>query len=201
MATPNVEVFGYDILDRMERAVQAVRDRLRRATIALAGGAVEHAVAGGNAVAAWVASIDPGAVRNTPDVDLLLRRSDLDAATEALVAAGFHRNDSSGFVIFLDGSKGKLRAGVHIFFAGEKVKDSDAVVAPDVTDVSTTVSKGFRILALEPLVRLKLTAYRLKDQVHIQDMIGVGLIDSSWAARFPPELAARLQTLLDDPNG
>jgi hypothetical protein len=32
-------------------------------------------------------------------------------------------------------------------------------------------------------------------------MIGVGLIDGSWVKRFPPELAARLQVLLDDPKG
>jgi hypothetical protein len=35
-------------------------------------------VAGGNAVAAWVATVDPSAVRNTQDVDILLRRADLD---------------------------------------------------------------------------------------------------------------------------
>jgi hypothetical protein len=48
---------------------------------------------------------------------------------------------------------------------------------------------------------MKLTSYRLKDRVHILDMIGVGLIDATWPARFPPALGARLQQLLDDPNG
>ena len=32
-------------------------------------------------------------------------------------------------------------------------------------------------------------------------LIGVGLIDASWVSRYPPELASRLQELLDDPNG
>ena len=57
------------------------------------------------------------------------------------------------------------------------------------------------IVSLEALVRMKLTSYRRKDQVHIQDIIGVGLIDASWPARFSPELASRLQVLLDDPLG
>jgi hypothetical protein len=32
-------------------------------------------------------------------------------------------------------------------------------------------------------------------------MLDVGLIDSSWVSRFPPELAARLQEILDTPEG
>jgi hypothetical protein len=37
--------------------------------------------------------------------------------------------------------------------------------------------------------------------MHLLDMIGVGLIDDTWPARFPAELAERLQQLLDDPDG
>ena len=31
---------------------------------------------------------------------------------------------------------------------------------------------------------MKLTAHRLKDRVHLQDLIGVGQIDKTWPARF-----------------
>jgi hypothetical protein len=48
---------------------------------------------------------------------------------------------------------------------------------------------------------MKLTSWRLKDRVHLIDMIQVGLLDASWPARLPPPLAARLQELLDNPNG
>ena len=58
-----------------------------------------------------------------------------------------------------------------------------------------------KLRLLESLVRMKLTSFRDKDRMHIRDLIGVGLIDATWPARFPPELAARLQELLDDPNG
>jgi hypothetical protein len=57
------------------------------------------------------------------------------------------------------------------------------------------------VLSLESLVRMKLTSFRDKDKTHIRDLIGVGLIDPSWPARFPAELAARLQHLLDTPDG
>jgi hypothetical protein len=48
---------------------------------------------------------------------------------------------------------------------------------------------------------MKLTSYRDKDKTHVRDMIGVGLVDATWPARYPPELAARLQHLLDTPDG
>src|SRR5436189_5687378 len=80
-----------DILDRMERAVAKVRDRLLRATTALNRAGVPYAVIGGHAVASWVATVDEGAVRNTRDVDLLIRRPDLPAVTAALESAGFVR--------------------------------------------------------------------------------------------------------------
>src|ERR1700732_1524163 len=78
-----------DILDRMERAVAKVRERLLRATAALNLVGVPYAVVGGNAVASWVATVDEGAVRNTPDIDLLVHRSDLPAITAALEPGGF----------------------------------------------------------------------------------------------------------------
>src|SRR5437588_2043084 len=80
---------GVEILDRMERAVAKVRERLLRATQALNAAGIPYAVVGGNAVASWVATIDEGAVRNTRDVDLLVRRDDLPAVTDALERAGF----------------------------------------------------------------------------------------------------------------
>jgi hypothetical protein len=51
------------------------------------------------------------------------------------------------------------------------------------------------------LVQMKLNSFRLKDRVHLLDMIGVGLVDQTWPARLPPELADRLQLLLDNPEG
>ena len=106
--------FGPAVWERIVRAVEKVRERMLRAATALKAAGIPYAVAGGNAVAAWVARVDEATVRNTPDVDILLR---------------------------------------------------------------------------------------LKDQVHIQDFITVGLVDATWLARLPPELGARLQQLLDNPDG
>src|SRR5215831_16324709 len=96
---------SWDILDRMERAVAKVRERLLRATTALNEAAVTYAVVGGNAVASWVATVDEGAVRNTRDIDLLVRRSDLPAITVALEQAGFVRDELLDVVMFRDGAE------------------------------------------------------------------------------------------------
>ena len=59
----------------------------------------------------------------------------------------------------------------------------------------------FRVLGLRALVQIKLTAFRDKDRVHLHNLAGVGLIDQTWLQHYPPELASRLQTILDTPNG
>ena len=184
---------------RIERAVEKVRERLERAATALETAGIPYAVSGGNAVQAWVAQLDEAAVRNTRDVDILLRRSDLPAAVAALESAGFVFRHVAGVDMFLDGPQAKARDAVHIVFAGEKVRDDYPLPAPDV-DESERAAR-FQTLSLEPLVRMKLTSFRDKDRMHLRDMLDVGLLDESWCPRFPPALAARLRELIDNPEG
>src|SRR5690348_5378659 len=110
------------LLDRMVLAVERVRDRLKRAAAVLEAAGIPYAVAGGNAVAAWVATVDPSATRNTQDVDILLRRRDLDAAAKALARAGFIHKNAMGIDVFLDGPDARARDAVHVLFAGEKLR-------------------------------------------------------------------------------
>jgi hypothetical protein len=189
---------GVDILDRMERAVAKVRERLLRATAALNQAGVPYAVVGGNAVASWVATVDEGAVRNTRDVDLLVRRSDLPAITAALEQAGFVPDELLDIVMFRDGAEGKPSEAVHLLFAGEKTRPDHSLPAPEILTVKDPAN--FRVIALETLVVMKLMSNRLKDQVHVLDMIAVGLIDASLLTKLPPELSVRLKQLLDTPD-
>lgn len=183
----------------MIAAVEKVRERLHRAAEALERGGVPYVVVGGNAVAAWVSRVDESAVRNTQDVDILLRRADFERAKSSLEAAGFIYRHAASIDLFLDGPQAKARDALHIVFAGEKVRPEYPEPAPDVTPAGPGGS--FRVLELEPLVRMKLTSFRRKDQVHILDLIQVGLVDRTWLTRLPPALASRLQDLLDHPEG
>jgi hypothetical protein len=188
-----------DLMLIMVRAVERVRERMHRAALALERAGVPYAVIGGNAVAAHVGRVDESAVRNTPDVDILLRRVDFEAAKAALTNAGFVYRNLQGIDTFLDGPAAKARDAVHIIFAGEKVRSVDSVPAPEIGESEATPS--YRVVALESLVRMKLTSFRLKDRVHMRDMIDVGLIDESWLPRLPDELSSRLKELLDKPEG
>jgi hypothetical protein len=190
---------GWDILDRMERAVAKVRDRLLRATAALNAANIPYAVVGGHAVASWVATIDEGAVRNTRDVDLMVRRNDLPAVTAALEAAGFVRAEVLDVLMFLDGENAKPSEAIHLLLSGEKTRADYPLPAPDLTTVDDPA--GFRVITLEALVVMKLMSNRRKDQLHVEDMIGVGLIDRDWLAKLPPVLAERLKQILDTPEG
>jgi hypothetical protein len=191
--------FGEAVLERMVRAVEKVRERLLKAATALEGAGVPYAVIGGNAVAAWVARIDPAAVRNTADVDLLIRRPDLERAKTALEGAGFFYHETFDVPMFFDSPTASAREAVHILFAGEKVQQDYLAPTPDVSE--SEAGEKYRVLNLEALLRMKLTSFRDKDRTHIRDLIGIGLIDATWTARFPAELAARLQQIFDTPRG
>jgi hypothetical protein len=185
--------------ERMIRAVEKVRDRLRQATAALERAGVPYAIVGGNAVAAWVARVDEGAVRNTPNVDVLLNRVDLEAAKVALSRSAFIYAYAEGRDAFLDTPEARVRDSVRVVYAGEQVKPDDLLPAPDVHD--SEVVDGTRVVRLEALVGMKLTSYRRIDRVHLRDMLEVGLVDETWPDRFPAPLAERLRTLLADPEG
>jgi hypothetical protein len=190
--------FTLEVLDRMERAVEHVKERLIRATTALEFAGVPYAVIGGNAVGMWVAKKDETAVRNTVDVDILLRRDDLDAAEAALTKVGFVRRHVAGIDCFLDGRKGKFRDAVHIIKAGEKVREEYLLPAPTVDEA--VQGDHYKVLSLEALVRMKLTSFRPKDQTHLIDMIELKMIDATWCDRYPSELADRLRELLNRPD-
>ncbi|HEX3148927.1 MAG TPA: hypothetical protein VHR66_12670 [Gemmataceae bacterium] len=188
-----------DILNRMVRAVEKVRERLFRTTKVLENAGIDYAVVGGHAVGAWVAKIDEGSMRNTRDVDIMIQRADLDAVKAAMEADGFIYGNAYGVDFFLDGIDAKPSEGVHLRYAGEKVKETDPVPTPLLSESER--GAAFQVVSLEPLVRMKLVSFRRKDQVHLQDMIQLGLIDATWPARFPPVLAERLQEILDTPGG
>ncbi len=175
-----------------------VRERLLRATAALNQAGMPYAVVGGNAVASWVATIDEGAVRNTRDIDVLVRRGDLPTITAALEQAGFVRDELLDVIIFRDGAEGKPSEAIHLVFAGEKIRPDHPFPAPEIQTVNDPAN--FPVIALESLILMKLMSNRRKDQVHIEDMINVGLIDATWLVKLPPELAARLKNIMANPD-
>jgi hypothetical protein len=183
--------------ERYQMALDQLTDRLNRITDALAKMGVPYALVGGQAVIFWVSTKDPAAVRTTKDVDILLRHEDLPKAKSAALSIGLDYVEVINVGMFLEKADPNPRHGVRLVWAGEKVKADDPLPTP-LIDEREVLEPGRFVVSLGGLVRMKLTANRDKDRVHLRDMIDVGLVDRAMLAGLPAELAARLDALLTD---
>ena len=175
-------------------AVDRVEKRLRKVTAALDAAGVKYAVIGGNAVAAWVARVDITATRTTKDVDILLDHREFSRAAQAIQSVGFWHEEIVGVHIFIEPDEPSVRSAVHIVWANQRVLPNNVEPAPSV-DESEVDPQGFRVLTLPALVRMKLTAHRTIDRVHIEDMLRVGLIDDRVKSSLSAKLLERLRTI------
>lgn len=190
-------ITGEELWARMERGVEQVNERLRKTVRILEEAGVPYAVIGGHAVRAWVAQVDVAALRTTQDVDILVRPADLPALTAVMTAAGFHHRNTSGLDMFVEHPDASARDAVHVLLVGTVERAGEP--NPDITPAVR--ADDFQTVALETLVRMKLNAFRRKDQVHLLDMLSLGMIDAAWLDKYPEPLRGRLQQLLDDPDG
>lgn len=194
-----VKYTGDALWQRIENAVEIVKERMRRVVKALNEAEIPYAIIGGNAVQHWVAQVDESVVRATRDVDIILNEPDVPAATEALSKVGFIYRRAAGVSMFLDGPNAKARDAVHVIFAGKKVREEYPEPVPDIDEYA--LIEDARTLPLDKLVKMKLTSFRDKDRVHVRDMISIDIIDESWLAKYDEPIRSRLKELLDDPNG
>ena len=175
-------------------AVDRVEKRLRKVAAALDEAGIKYAVIGGNAVAAWVARVDPSATRSTKDVDLLVESSDIDRITQVLEAITFTREEVMGLTLFTDPDEPSVRSAVHLNWANQPVRPDYKYPAPSVEQVQRD-PQGFCVLDLPSLVRMKLTSHRDIDRVHIRDLLSVGLIDQFTRESLPRDLQDRLTSI------
>jgi hypothetical protein len=193
-----LHILGQELWNRIERSMEMVERRLRRTIRVLEHSGIPYAVVGGNAVRIWVAQVDPLAVRATNDVDILIRPIDLDRLKQAMLDAGFYYRRTLEVDMFVEDELQSPRNAVHIVLSGQMVRSDDYESNPDVEPCE--YGDEFRTLPLEKLVRMKLNSFRLKDKVHLLDMIQVGLIDAGWCERFPDRLRQRLEDLIENPD-
>jgi hypothetical protein len=178
-------------------ALDDVTDRLMRITSALNKASVPYAIVGGQAVALWVATRDPAAVRTTKDVDLLLRRDDLPAARSAALSVDMDYFEVMGVGMFLDRDDPNPKHAVHLVWAGEKVRPQYNLPSPIIEERQET-QPGQSVVSLAGLVRMKLIANRDQDRVHLRDLIEVGLVGRDMLVDLPRELHDRLEALLSE---
>ncbi len=178
-------------------AMDRVTERLERIAGALEEAGVPFALVGGQAVALWVASKDPAAVRTTKDVDILLRRQDLPQARAAALTVSMDYFEILGVGMFLEQADPNPRQAVHLVWAGEKVRPENPLPSP-LVDERQVFEHGKPVVSLSGLVAMKLMANRDQDRVHLRDMIEVGLVNRDMLPCFPEDLANRLSGLLSE---
>jgi hypothetical protein len=183
--------------ERYRMALDRVTERLRRITAALEEAGVPYALVGGQAVALWVATRDPAAVRTTKDVDILLRRDDLPRARAAALAANMDYFEVVGVGMFLERDDPNPRQAVHLVWAGEKVRPEYPLPAPSI-DQRQALEPGTQVVSLPALVLMKLLSNRDQDRLHLRDLIEVGLVTRDFLKDLPREMVERLDALLTE---
>lgn len=178
-----------EVQQRMERVIKALRQ---------AG--VPHAIIGGQAVALWVSTRDPAATRHTKDVDILLKRSDLAAAREAIRRIDMDYFETMGIGMFLENASPSPKHAVHLVWAGERPSAYAPVDSPTMA-AAMELEPGVWVVRLAALVTMKLNADRPHDQVHLHDMINVGLIGPELLDELPEALRPRYERLLSENAG
>ena len=174
-----------------DRHVEQLFETLKRFTTALAKAGIEYRIVGGVAVYLHVNERDPMAARMTPDIDVAVDRGDLDRICRAVEPSGFRHRRDAGVDMLLDATHPTARSAVHLLFVREKVRPDYLTSVPDFSPTEPT-GEGFLAAPVADLVTMKLTSFRLKDQVHIQDMDSVGLITAEMEEQLSDALRKRL---------
>jgi len=174
-----------------DQHVEQLFQVLNRITTALRAAGIEHRVVGGIAVFLHISERDPLAARMTRDIDLAVDRRDLERLAEAARPHGFEFRHTAGVDMLVDAASPSARSAVHLVMVREKVRPEYA------EDFSSPVvtREGVLLAPVSDLVHMKLTSYRLKDRLHIQDMDNAGLITAQMEAGLSGELRRRLEEI------
>ncbi len=153
---------------------------------------IPYEVIGGLAVLIHVEEADPTHSVLTRDADILIDRSNLDRVIAVAESHGFRFRHVAGVDMLLYGDKAVN--AVHLLFSGEKVKPSQMIPNPPLAPERKMI-KGQEVwvVPVADLVRMKLSANRDKDRVHLRSLDASGLIGPEIERGLPEPLRARLQ--------
>lgn len=193
--------FLSEIASRGEAVNIAFEERLfqlasivRRITEPLGNKGVPHELVGGMAVLVHLEAADPSLTMLTRDVDLMIRRVDLARVQEIAACHGFNFRHSAGLDMLIGDLSEKARNAVHLIFSGERVREGQVTPNPPILP-ERGLLQGIEVpvIRVPDLVRMKLSAYRDKDRVHVRAIDAAGLVTSEIEAQLLPELRERLK--------
>ena len=173
-----------------EKRVEQLFDLAGRVEAAFAAAGLEYRVIGGLAVYLYVEEAEPDAGRLTRDIDIGVRREDLDRIARAVEPFGLQYKQVAGGDMLVQTDAPTARRAIHLIFTGEKVKANYPEPAPEFRPSRTI--QGVRLVPLADLVAMKLTSFRSKDETHLKDLDEAGLITPEIESGLSVTLRARL---------
>jgi hypothetical protein len=180
------------------RANEIVRERQATIVQALNDAGVPFALSGSNATFVWIATVDESATRQYRNVEFIIRRNDVENLVSAMNALGLTAEPNPHHILVRSMSNQRERWADRALVAGNPYGNAGGIV-PSLT--SAVVTRNLPALTLAALVDFQLCRWLRDDRVDLRDMIDVGLLDHAWPGHLRPELAPRLQELLDNPDG
>ncbi len=174
-----------------ENKVEQLYDVTVRLASALENAEIPYQVIGGFAVFSQVETVDPLLARLTRDVDIAVDRARLAEIIVAVKPAGFRYRQVASVDMLVDAHEPKARSAVHIVFAEEKVRPEYVDEVPGISHPERS-KRGYWIAPVADLVRMKLTSFRLKDKVHVQDLDSARLITAEVEGALSEVLRGRL---------
>ena len=160
---------------------------------AFSAAAIEYRVVGGLAVYLYVEQAEPDAGRRARDIDLVVRRQDLQRIADAVKPFGLEYRHAAGLDMLVEREVPSGRRAVHLIFEGEKVKPEYEEPVPYFSEAQRL--HGIQLTPLPHLIRMKLTSFRLKDQTHLKDMDEAGLITREIERELTPAMRERLRAV------
>jgi hypothetical protein len=180
-----VNVFANTFFEKRVEQLFELADRIEQA---FSAAGLDYRVVGGLAAYLYVEEAEPDAGRLTKDIDITVRREDLQKIAQAVEPFGLQYQHVAGVDMLVQTGAPSARRAVHLVFAGEKVRPEYTEPAPNLGPCR--IIRSLRLVPVSDLIHMKLTSFRTRDAAHIVDLDEAGLIT--------PEIEAGLSSLLRD---
>ena len=172
----------YSLTNDLEQIMKALRE---------AGADFE--IVGGVAVNAHIYRKHRSRSFVTRDIDMLVRRQDLQKIAKAAEPLGYApKKMMGGYTLIRPGQD--LAEAIHLLFVGEKSKSTQPFPHPEIhPEEMELVDIRVPVAPLKDLLQMKLSSFRVKDIAHIEILDEVGLITSAVEKQLPSVLQERLK--------
>lgn len=187
---------GGSINTLFEERLFALVGTLERIATPLALEKIPYELIGGGAVMVQVNRVEPSAVRNTKDIDIMIDRADLERIKEVAQRHGFTFRHAAGVDMLMPHGETRARNAVHLIFSGERLRPNQVVANPPLRPEHLSIhGVEVAVIPVADLVQMKLSNNRDIDRVHVRDLDSVGLITPDVEEVLTPILRTRLKEI------